>query len=198
MSRRFHPPRRRGALVLGVVLALVAARAWQAWRQPAPPENLAEGLHAVRRVVDGDTLLLAGGARVRLLGIDAPESVKPDHAIEPWGKEASDFSRRFVAAGPVRLEFDRERVDRYGRFLAYVWVEDRLLNEELVRAGLARAEPRYRYSSSMKRRFQRAQQEAQAHRRGIWSDATPPPSPSTGHLLESARQRQMSGAVDRP
>ena len=90
--------------------------------------------------------------------------------MEPWGPEAAEFTRKFLASGPVRLAFDRERVDQYGRQLAYVWVGERLLNEELLRAGLARWEPNYHYQEPMKQRFRKAQKEAQAAERSIWSD----------------------------
>lgn len=136
------------------------------------PELVPEGVHQVRRVVDGDTLLLESGARVRLQGIDTPETVKENYPVEPWGPEASQFTKRFVddAGGRVRLTFGTERIDDYGRFLAFVWHDDVLLNEELVRAGLAHARLHYRYSGSMKRRFQRAEDEARSEHRGIWSN----------------------------
>jgi micrococcal nuclease len=105
--------------------------------------------------------------------VDTPETVKPNHPVEPWGPQASEFTRQFVAGGPVRLEFDRERLDRYGRFLAYVWVGGRMLNEELLRAGLARMEPQYRYARTVKERFRRAEEEAKAAGRGIWSGLPP-------------------------
>jgi micrococcal nuclease len=138
--------------------------------QVAPPESLAEGEHRVERVIDGDTLLLADGARVRLIGVDCPETVKPHHPIEPFGPEASAFTKSFVAGGQVRLQFDRERIDRYDRFLAYVFVGDAMLNEELLRAGLARVEHRFHYSQSIKRQFDQAEEEARLERRGIWSE----------------------------
>jgi micrococcal nuclease len=106
---------------------------------------------------------------VRLIGANTPETVKPRWPVEPWGPEASAFTKRFVAGGDVRLELDAELHDRYGRILAYVWVGDRMLNEELIRAGLARAELQYRYSAAMKVRFRHAEAEAKAARRGIWS-----------------------------
>jgi micrococcal nuclease len=150
---------------------LIAIRIWQDRQNPPTPETLAEGAYEVERVVDGDTLLLANGARVRLIGADAPETVKPESPIEPFGPEAAELSRRFIAeaGNVVQLQFDRERIDRYGRFLAYVWVGDRMLNEELIRAGLATAETRFRYAEAMKTRFRRAEDEAKAAGRGIWS-----------------------------
>jgi micrococcal nuclease len=155
--------------LLAAVTLLVLYRTWDPWRRGDGPEALEEANYRVRRSVDGDTLLLANGARVRLIGVDAPESVKPDWPVEPWGREASDFTRRFIAGGEVRLQFDRERLDRFDRFLAYVWVGDRMLSEELVRAGLARVERCFRYSQSMKRRFELAEEEAKIERRGMWS-----------------------------
>jgi micrococcal nuclease len=139
---------------------------------PAPPELLAEGIHEVRRVVDGDTLLLASGARVRLQGIDTPETVHEGFAVEAWGPQASQFTKDFVAraGGRVRLTFSLERKDRHDRFLAFVWNEDTMLNEELVLAGLAHARLDYRYSGTMKRRLAKAQDEARQAGRGIWSE----------------------------
>lgn len=155
--------------VLALAL-LIAVRVWQDRQHPVPPESLSEGNYKVERVVDGDTLLLENDARVRLIGVDAPESVKPDHPVEPFGPEASAFTKEWVgnAGNTVRLQFDKERVDQYGRFLAYVWVGEQLLNEELVRAGLAQAELGFRYSSSMKTRLRRAEEEAKHAGRGIW------------------------------
>jgi micrococcal nuclease len=173
-SRRWSPPRSRRGLgkLIGLLLALLALWRWWAHENaPPPPESLAEGIYRVQRVVDGDTLLLDNGARIRLIGVNTPETVKPNSPVEPFGPEASQFTKRFIAdgGGEVRLQFDRERVDRHGRFLAYVYVGDLLLNEELIRAGLARAEPQYHYSAAMKTRFQRAEADARRSRRGIWS-----------------------------
>ena len=126
-------------------------------------------LYFVERVVDGDTLLLRGGARVRLLGVDTPESVTPDRPVEPLGPEAAEFTRRSVQTRKVRLAFDKERRDRFGRLLAYVYRGDVLLNEELIRAGYSRAQLQYPYSSGMKRRFRLAEEDAKRARRGLWS-----------------------------
>jgi micrococcal nuclease len=168
----------RLAIVLSLLAVAVLLRFWQDRSRPAAPENLAEGAYAVRRVVDGDTLLLENGARVRLIGVDTPETVKPDWPVEPFGPEASKFTKDFLSRGEVYLTFDLEKLDRYGRFLAYAWRDDRmeqLLNEEIVRAGLAKAKTGYRYSSSMKRRFSHAEDEAKTARRGIWSEKSDNP-----------------------
>ncbi|MBX3425184.1 MAG: thermonuclease family protein [Pirellulales bacterium] len=158
------------AIVLVVAIALLN---WWLERQeqiadPAGPRDSVR----VERVVDGDTLLLGpDGTRARLQGIDTPETVKEDSPVEPWGPEATQFTRDFVraAGNRVEIEVDGERQDQYGRRLVFVWAGERLLNEELVRAGLARPKLAYDYSQAKKDRLKQAQREAQAARRGIWS-----------------------------
>ena len=153
-----------------MLVVLFLAR--QFWREPTestPGQTPIAGSHEVVRIVDGDTILFAPDMRVRLIGVNAPESVKPDSPVEPWGPEASEFTREFLAGGTAQLEFDRERYDQYDRFLAYVWVGDRMLNEELLRAGLARWERNFNYSGEKKARFRAAQDEARRAGRGIWS-----------------------------
>lgn len=102
----------------------------------------------VLRVVDGDTILVRILAaadrptrrteRVRYIGVDAPESVKPNSPVECYGKRASEFNHRLVDGHRVRLVPDHEPFDRYGRTLAYVYAGDVLVNAELVRRGYAR------------------------------------------------------------
>jgi micrococcal nuclease len=171
--RRSYRTTPRALFALGAVIAvLLTVRVAQHFTAPAPPDGLEAGEYEVELVVDGDTLRLTNGARVRLIGVDAPE-VRGRESREPWADDATEFVREFVAQGPLRLEFDRERIDRYGRFLAYAWVGDRLLNEELVRAGLARAATSYNFRASMKSRFRAAESEAQRKRKGIWSAGAP-------------------------
>jgi micrococcal nuclease len=180
--RRFGGPRRfprsRSTLAAivstAIVLTLAGVRQWrpEMFSPQADTNQSANGENVkIARVVDGDTLVLAGSKeRVRLIGADTPETVKPNFPVQPWGPEASAFTKKFVSGGKVRLEFDVERRDKYGRMLAYIWVGERMLNEELIRAGLARAELKYRYSAEKKSRFRRAEEEARAAHRGIWSD----------------------------
>ena len=170
VSRRRH---RTPLAVAALLLALaVGARLWFAppeTQRPAATEVLAEKTYTVQRVVDGDTLLLTNRARVRLIGVDTPESVKPNHPVEPFGPEASEFTHQFIGTRPVQLRLDHERVDQHGRWLAYVFVDGKMLNEELLRAGLAKAHTEYHYAEPMKRLFRAAEAEARKNRRGIWS-----------------------------
>jgi micrococcal nuclease len=173
-TRRFRRRRFALAAVWIALACLVAARFWSGDSTTSPAAPLAEGMYSVTRVIDGDTLIVAANHTVRLMGVNTPETVKPDYPVEQWGPEASEFTSQFVAGGAVRLQFDRERVDRYGRLLAYVWVGDQMLNEELVRAGLASFEPQYHYAESMKRRLRTAQDQARQAARGIWSSEPSP------------------------
>jgi micrococcal nuclease len=174
-----RPPRRYWREPRGLAMWLLCA-SFVLWRIVAAssgrpgPERLEEGNHEVRRVIDGDTLVLVSGARVRLQGIDTPETVQENRPVEAWGPEASRFTKDFVevAGRHVRLTFSSERKDRHDRFLAFVWNGDVMLNEELVRAGLAHARLDYRYSGPMKRRLAQAEEAARGAGRGIWSESS--------------------------
>lgn len=170
MAGRYRRSYRSTWIALLALALIIGFRLLRDRGEQQAPEAISEGVYRVERIVDGDTLLLENNARVRLIGVDTPETVKPDHPVEPWGPEATAFTRDFLRGGSVALRFDKERVDRYGRFLAFAYVGERMLNEELLRAGLARANLQYRYADTIKRQFRRAEDEAKASRRGIWSN----------------------------
>ncbi len=176
-----HLPRRywydhRGAAVWIICLLVVLWRAYSAAEQPAAPEQLEEGIHEVRRAVDGDTLLLASGA-----GPPARHQLARNRPARyphrDLGPRSQPVHQRLPPArnNRVRLTFGLERKDRYDRFLAFVWDGDVMLNEELVRAGLAFARLDYRYSGAMKRRLAAAQDEARQAGRGVWSKSDTQP-----------------------
>lgn len=183
---RYRRSQAHRLLTIVVVLAILGIRWWSSQepfgadtprdRPGAEQGQSANALQArdydVIRVVDGDTLILGKQkVKVRLQGVDAPETVKENWPVEPWGPEASQFTRQFVAdaGGILRVEIDGESRDKYGRALGFLWHDDRMLNEELVRNGLARAKLGYDYSQSKKNVLKQAEREAQRARRGIWS-----------------------------
>ncbi|GAB6167415.1 hypothetical protein JCM19992_34150 [Thermostilla marina] len=175
MSRRKIPLDTPKGMTLLVVI-LVAVTLWMRWQRISRIETRSDPDYAVvERVVDGDTLLLADGTRVRLIGIDTPETVAPNRPVEPFGPEATRFVKEQLAASQmiVRLEYDGPRTDKFGRTLAHVWIAEddgeRLLSELIVRAGLATVEDRYTFSEAVKERLRRAEAEARAAKRGIWS-----------------------------
>jgi micrococcal nuclease len=133
---------------------------------PAP----APGVAVVARVVDGDTIVLRGGERVRYIGMDTPESVKPGTAVQCYAKSASRENARLVGGERVRLRYDAERHDRYGRTLAYVYRagDGLFVNAELVRRGYATVltiPPNVRFAE----RFRALAAEARRGARGLWS-----------------------------
>lgn len=165
MRYRRWPP--ASVVVLGCITCLVLLRA--ATITPRAQRFPEAGVdYPVQRVVDGDTLLLETGHRVRLLGVDTPETKHPDRPVERLGREASQFTRRFVGDDPVRLEFDRERRDPYRRILAYVYVRGEMLNEELIRAGYSRAEVRFPFRRDRKKLFLAAEEQARAAHLKMW------------------------------
>jgi micrococcal nuclease len=130
----------------------------------APPATA----QRVRQVIDGDTITVSGIGVVRLLGVDAPEKTGGYRESEPYGDAATTFMRQLVDGKIVRLEYDGARKDQYNRTLAYVLLEDgTCANEAIIRAGFAEVYRRFEYVR--KPRFQEAQREAQAAKRGIWA-----------------------------
>jgi len=127
----------------------------------------------VTRVVDGDTIVLSPNDKVRLIGVDTPETVHPKKMVECYGKEAKEFTRSTVAGQKIRLVLDdanagRRHKDRYGRTLGYVYLQDgRMLNAELVRRGFAHAYTRFPFRYLVG--FRRLEQEARARGAGLWS-----------------------------
>jgi endonuclease YncB( thermonuclease family) len=125
-------------------------------------------------VIDGDTIEVRFRGRtvdVRLIGIDTPETVDPTEPVGCYGKAASNFTTRRLLGERVRLEFDVERRDRYGRTLAYVWIGDRLFNEVLVRRGFASVST-YPPNATYVDRFLAAQRIAREQERGLWSECS--------------------------
>lgn len=125
----------------------------------------------VTAVVDGDTIYVGRGWRrtkVRLIGVDTPETVHPKKSPECFGLEAKFFTRIQLEDQPVLLRYKPdERMDRYGRTLAYVYLEDgTFLNLELIRQGFARAYTRFPFK--YRRAFEQAEQEARRDQRGLW------------------------------
>jgi micrococcal nuclease len=138
---------------------------------------------SVIRVIDGDTLELEDKERVRLIGIDTPETrlnsklerdarrTERDYkTIIAMGEAATQFTRRLVLGQSVRLEFDAEKRDRYGRLLAYVYLADgRMLNAEIVREGYGQVYtvvPNVKYADL----FLALQREARDEKRGLWGE----------------------------
>jgi micrococcal nuclease len=139
-----------------VIVALLAA-----FFNPPDPGVTSGEFEYVQRVVDGDTLVLGTGERVRLIGVNTPETKHPQKPVEAFGKEASAFTKRMVEGKLVRLEFDplssrrSDGKDRDSRTLAYVFLQDgRHLNAEIIRQGYGFAvssSPPLKYQNEFRR-----------------------------------------------
>jgi micrococcal nuclease len=165
-----------GAIVVLVVAVVILLTGGEGGDDGAGGADGARSARAsVTRVVDGDTVevSLGGGTEdVRYIGIDTPESVIPDQPAECFGERAGRLNERLVDGEEVRLVFDVERRDQYGRLLAYVYVGDELVNAELVKRGFARTltiPPNTEHAEL----FARLAQAAGNAGRGLWGACGP-------------------------
>jgi len=141
-------------LVVAVLLSCVSSI-------PATEEKV-----IVTRVIDGDTIVIAGGAHVRYIGMDTPE-IYPE--VEFYGPEAKAKNIELVEGKVVTLVKDVSETDKYGRLLRYVYVDGIFVNGELVRLGYARVvayPPDTRYESLLSQ----LEKEAKAAKLGIWGE----------------------------
>jgi micrococcal nuclease len=128
---------------------------------------LAQDTRTVTRVVDGDTIILNGNERVRLIGVDTPETVHPQKPVEYYGKEASAFTKRLCEGKSVRLEYDWQKQDKYGRTLAYVYLEDgTFLNAEIIKQGYGHAYTRFPFKYLEE--FRGYEKDARESGMGLW------------------------------
>lgn len=126
----------------------------------------------VKRVFDGDTLLVMihdTEEKVRLIGVDTPEKNHPLKPVQFFSREATQFVERLVAGKNVFLEYDWQQRDKYGRLLAYVYLEDgRLLNAEIIKEGFGFAY--LKYSFRRLEEFKKYEKQARRKERGLWEN----------------------------
>lgn len=137
------------------------------------PQESAEttaGEVRVSRVIDGDTFEIEGGERVRLIGIDTPESVKPNAPVECFGRESSEYLKSLIEGKMVRLERDQTDRDRYARLLRYAYLDGTFLNEKIVREGYAESVA-YKPDIREQELLDEAEVEAKREKKGRFSDA---------------------------
>ena len=130
--------------------------------------------YSVTRIVDGDTIVLSDKTSIRYIGIDTPETKHPRKPVQLFGKEASEANRKLVEGKKVRLEYDVQKTDKYGRTLAYVYLEDgTFVNAWLVENGYARVStypPNVKYQD----KFIELERKAMEEKRGLWGKNAPP------------------------
>jgi len=157
----------RSRLFLALVLSICLLAAGQQWRTCV-------------RVVDGDTIVLDGQETIRLIGVDTPETRDPRKPIEAFGQEAYEFTKSLAEGKKVRLEFDQEQIDKYGRTLAYVYLDDgTFINAQIILQGYGHAytEFPFKYMEN----FRGYERMARERGLGLWGQQgeTPAPAPKT-------------------
>ena len=122
----------------------------------------------VSMIYDGDTFKTASGEKIRLLGINTPEVARDDKPGEPLAEQATQQLKRLIQGKTVRLEFDDDRKDRYGRMLAHVYLRDgRWINSKMIELGLAHSytfAPNFKHSADLLKRERAAREK----KLGIW------------------------------
>ena len=140
----------------------------------AASANLSEDEYLVTSVTDGDTFKINYNGeekKVRLIGIDTPESVHPDSSKNSdYGKQASAYTKSLIENKVIKIEFDVSQTDKYGRLLVYAYLENgEMLNEKLVKEGYAQVAtyaPNVKYAE----KFEQLQKQARENKVGFWKN----------------------------
>jgi micrococcal nuclease len=173
-----------------VLLALAFGGAPAVPQTPDSGRPLDRGV--VTRVSDGDTIRVkfddGQTRRVRLIGVDTPERADRRESGRYWAEMATRFVVHQLLDKRIRLSYDEEKEDRFGRTLAYIWTEDgELFNERLVRRGFSLAFLTYPFRRDYQDLFRKAQDQAKREGLGLWSRSGPPSvdvAAARGHLGE--------------
>ncbi len=196
-------------LFFGIIVGRISKGPFQPAASPVPSatsvpqaSNIQGAIRekvTVGRVIDGDTIELTDGRKVRYIGINTPETVDPGKPLECFGKEASDKNRELVMGKEAELEKDVSETDRYGRLLRYVYVFDQdvqkrvMVNERMVEEGFAHSSsypPDIKYQES----FRDAEAQARQESRGLWG-ACPYTSQEFQNISGASSTPQASSAT---
>lgn len=166
-------------LAIGLVLVGVAFLASKYNIEPPPQVNgtVTPGYYKIASFEDGDTVTVDMNGReerVRLIGVDTPETQDPRKPVQCFGKAASEFTKNLIGSQPVRLEADplSDNRDRYDRLLRYVYLPDgRLVQAEIIRQGYGFAYTSFPFTKIDE--FSALQREAREQNRGLWSSCQP-------------------------
>lgn len=188
---------RRKSFWLTLFILLVTALANYLARSPGTAPlgsanigSSAPGTYRVKHFVDGDTVAVDMNGhqeKVRLIGVDTPETHKPNTPVQCYGPAAAAYTKNTIGTNAVRLEsdpLDTDR-DRYGRLLRYVYLPDgTLINKQLITNGYGFYYPYFPFSK--KAEFAAAQTDAQAAKRGLWGNCAPTPTNNGGWVSNAA------------
>ena len=155
----------------------------------SPVNRASQKVYTVSNVIDGDTVDITNGPRIRYIGINTPETMDKKNgrwvlSPEAYAREARDLNVKLVQGKKIKLEFDETKKDKYGRVLAYVYADDKMVNAEMVRQGLATTytfPPNIKYLDILVE----AQDEARRNRRGLWEQVKViEPAEAKDHIKE--------------
>ena len=185
MTRIYLP--RKKSLWTAVTAVLIALSWWLAGPQlPDTAERNQPGLYSIKRFSDGDTIAIDMNGKtetVRFIGIDTPETHKPNTPVQCYGPAAAAYTKGIIGQNRVRLESDplSTNRDRYDRLLRYVYLPDgTLVNEKLVRNGYAFYYPYFPFTKS--NAFDAAQRSAMAEHKGLWRNCQPTQTDRGGYV----------------
>lgn len=155
------------------------------------PYSIAE----VKRVVDGDTFETSNGAKVRLIGMNTPETVKPNSPVEFYGKEASDYTKKQLGGKKVYMFADAGDQDKYGRLLRYVFIqgETEMYNMAMLREGFANTmtvPPNVMFA----KQFTEAERDARTNKRGLWNGGKE--APEAQKTVTACQNPQIKGNIN--
>ena len=177
--------KRRWRLMVFLTILLCAAISYsQGWLKPLKTDVFLDsqpGSFPIKKFVDGDTVLIdmsGSDEEIRFIGIDTPETHKPDTPIQCFGPDAAAYTKQRIGSDRIRLVADSLTTnrDRYDRLLRYVYLEDGTnLNLELVQKGYAFA---YAFPFAKSQEFHQAMKTAQSARSGLWGSCTPTQLPT--------------------
>lgn len=154
----------------------------------------------VSRVIDGDTIEILSGQKVRYIGIDTPETVHPAKPVQCFGKEASLKNKELVEGKLVHLEKDVSETDKYGRLLRYVYLQNDgsgqtiFINDYLVRQGYAHSSsypPDVKYQDQ----FRQAEADARNNNRGLWSNCPPGQGQQSNSIVQGQTTAGPNGCT---
>lgn len=169
VSQRRSPTPATFAVIVFIVMAMLRMLIFRPESGVLQPSFQAA---TVRYVIDGDTVDLEDGRRVRLLGIDAPEVGFNEKPAEAWAEESTLWLRDRLEGRQVQLRVDEKMKDRYGRTLAWIFDEQNvLINRELLAEGHAKLLPDYGLPADLELTLREAESEARVQRLGVWATA---------------------------
>lgn len=164
--------------IILTVAVMVIAAIQPNWLKPSPGSGpLQPGLYAVANFVDGDTLVVDMSGKhetVRFIGVDTPETHKPNTPVQCYGPEAAAYTKQLVGNSRVRLQADPldTNRDRYGRLLRYIFLPDgRMVEEELIKNGYGFAYTSFPFEK--KQEFKQLEDTARVNKIGLWASCQP-------------------------